>query len=104
MPLLEIKPPQEANWIRIYPRCVVISKSLRTGRFLDGRVGVYIDIENSILGLKPQKTGYKLDKKGKIWISSLHEYRIKYLEYPAEWSDRHEMITAKIERHTETTK
>ena len=112
MPFVEIH-PRENDWIRVTVAIdgeisITIAKNIRDKYFVGGtitplnfcqRVGVFIDKENGLLGLKPQSDGYKMDDNGRIWVSKLRDYNIHPETYEAKWDEKNEMIISRIVLH-----
>jgi len=109
MPFVEIH-PEENDWIRIAVTndgeiSIIVAKNIREKYFtitpsvlLAGyrKVGVFIDKDNKLLGLKPQHDGYKIDNKGRIWVSKLKPYGIVPKIYNTKWNESQQMIISQI--------
>src|SRR3989304_10247118 len=71
--------------------------------FPSGKVTLFIDKENKLLGIKDGgkinfKESFTKDKVYHIYfLRLLSEHRVKFGRYSAEWSEKHKMVIAKIE-------
>jgi hypothetical protein len=102
MPFKEIKPLKD--FVRIHDKGITISTSLLhyfIDSKLDGlnicklkRVKIYIDDENSIIGLQPSLEGYKLSSHGGGYIITCVSLsnKLEKKEYFPKWSKKHKML------------
>ena len=90
----EVIPSHEEEWVRFHVESISISKKLRDKYFDSNKIRIFIDKENSLLGLKSGDEGYTLFDE-RIMTKKLRGI-IENGYYPAEWSEEHEMLIAKI--------
>ena len=97
MPFVEIRAIRE-KIVRVKKDGkVLISKDLRDKYFPSGRMLVFLDKENKLLGLQPSDKGYKISTYGTITSKKLLHLGVKVGKYTGEWNDKHNMVVASIE-------
>lgn len=104
MPFIEIV-VREESWVSIRERGVSISIDLRHKYFVNEdktlkHVRVFFDEENELVGLKPDDKGFKVNKKGEVYCSTI-QGNLDLGKYRAEWSDKHNMLIVNLNEKIE---
>jgi len=96
---------REESWVSIRERGVSISIDLRHKYFVNEdktlkHVRVFFDEENELVGLKPDDKGFKVNKKGEVYCSTI-QGNLDLGKYRAKWSDKHNMLIVNLNEKIE---